>query len=236
MPERQRLHQRRRRPRVARRRRPEHRTHHFVFPRHREHTCLVRQGLHRHDQSFHGLCLRRRRRAPPPRRRSRRRADTTKPRRASYRNGFPSRSASPKRPSGAGRGTTRCGPRGPDAPPRSPDAEPSRPGLPFVGSPPRSRCARDSRPGSDRRCDRILLRRIGSRSVPRRRPRARCARNLSRVFVPRHLRPVRVHARQKARGGHPGPSLFTQLADRLRRAALVATSRRSVQCPDLYGS
>jgi hypothetical protein len=64
------------------------------------------------------------------------------------------------------------------------------------------------------------------------------ARNLSRAVVPRHLRPVRVHARQKARGCDPGPSLFTQPADRLRSPATVATSRppRRAQRPDSYGS
>ena len=40
----------------------------------------------------------------------------------------------------------------------------------------------------------------------------------------------------RLRDATPGPSLFTLLADRLRRDELLATSRRSVPCPDFYGS
>ncbi len=100
------------------------------------------------------------------------RPGTTRPRRATSRNGFPSRSSRSPVLRGVERGRPRCGPRDRDVPRGSPGAAPSTRERRAGGSRRRSRSRRDSPPDSGRRSGRSPRRRSGSRSRLRRRPRA----------------------------------------------------------------
>ena len=203
MPEREALEQRRCRSRVARGRRAQDRPQHLVPARHHEEPRLARQRLHRHCDPFHRRCLRRRRRAPPQRRRTRRRACTRWPRRPSYRNGCPSRSAMALPMRAAERGTRRSVPRGRNDRRDFAGAVPSSRASPRSGT----RLRSSSDPDSRRRIRKPPPRSRRSGSARKHRhPRGRHpprAKKLPRPSALGHLRPVSVHAR------HEGSGLYT---------------------------
>jgi len=178
----------------------------------------VRQRLHRHCQSFHRRCFRRRRHAPPWRRRTRRRVRTTKPRWASYRNGYPSRSSLASSMRVGERGSQHCGPRGRSDRPGSPDDAPSMRAPHLPDSLRRSKYCRGSRTHRSRRRTR------SPRSEPapkyRHRPRAHPTAALMKVAPPRRRRAPspgqRPRATRRLRAANPGPSSISPPIDRLR--------------------